>query len=214
MTVIFLILALAQLGLGWVAVFSFRRTHSWYTLLLALVIFGMFYENAIVGLGVWIGQGPLLQGLNAGRYLIHVFLTPLLVIVAFGLARKAGVAWAHSRRAHAVACLLAVLLIALGVYLDLFQLALTPAMEMGILRYANTGGMPGPPIPAILTILVIIAAGFNIWRKTGWIWLLLGSAAMFLAAGAGASLLLLGNSGEILLMLSLITTNQHFTQPG
>ena len=41
-------------------------------------------------LGRFIGEGPLLEGLNAARYWMHAFLTPLLVFFAWDTMARAG----------------------------------------------------------------------------------------------------------------------------
>ena len=51
-------------------------------------------------------------------------------------------------------------MILLGGYTDIVQLELAPRAENGVLRYINAFEfLPGPPIPALLTILVVL--GFN-----------------------------------------------------
>lgn len=50
-----------------------------YTLIATGTIFGLFYDNLIIGVGSFIGEGGLLEILNAGRFYIHVLITPLKI---------------------------------------------------------------------------------------------------------------------------------------
>src|SRR5690606_26378475 len=61
-----------------------------------LVIGGLVYDNAVLALGSFIGEGPGLEAANAARYWLHAFVTPLLVIAAWNVLVRAGVRWAKS----------------------------------------------------------------------------------------------------------------------
>lgn len=184
---------------------------SSYLRLLLLVLAGLCYDTLVVGIGRFAGEGDLLRALNAGRYIVHALFTPMLMIFGFGVLRSAGVTWAQGRSAHAAVCGAAALLILLGSYADIFLLDLQPRAVAGSLRYLNEGGLSGPPLPAILTIVFLIAAGISLWRKTGWIWLALGAVAMFLAAGAAmGDLFYLGNIGEVILSAGNVAAARKF----
>ncbi|WKA58923.1 hypothetical protein QWY16_01845 [Planococcus shenhongbingii] len=49
-----------------------------------LVLFGLIYDNGIIAIGKFIGEGPLLENLNLLRFWSHAFLTPTLVLFSWG----------------------------------------------------------------------------------------------------------------------------------
>jgi len=202
------------------ALFAWLTWQSWevykskrlsYALLLLLVLVGLTYDALIILLGRFIGAGDLLQALNAGRFIIHGLVTPVIIIFGFGVLRHAGVGWAQSRTNHIIVCVFTTLLIGLGVYEDILELDLHLRTVMDTVRYVNEGGLPGPPIPSILAIIFLIVAGLSLWRQTGWKWLALGSILMFLFAGAGVGdRFYIGNIGEIIFSVANIWTARKF----
>jgi len=182
-----------------------------YVLILFLVLAGLLYDNLIIAIGSFIGENSLLKLLSAGRFYIHAFFTPTMIIFGFGVLRKAGVKWALGKTAHIIFCVFTTLLIALGVYTDILQLDLQTKVVGDTLRYVNEGGIKGPPIPAILTITFLIVAGISLWRSTGWMWLAIGSILMFIAAGMGmGDLFYIGNLGEVILSFANVYTAKKF----
>ncbi|NJN79853.1 MAG: hypothetical protein HC797_04930 [Anaerolineales bacterium] len=81
-----------------------------------IVLFGLMYDNLMIAIGSFIGEGALLKNLNAGRFFIHALITPTMMIFGFGVLRKAGVKWAQGKMAHILICVFATLLIGLGVF--------------------------------------------------------------------------------------------------
>lgn len=47
-----------------------------------LVGLGLVYDNALIAVGKFIGEGTLLEALNLARYWSHAFLTSLLILFA------------------------------------------------------------------------------------------------------------------------------------
>ncbi|WP_341202441.1 hypothetical protein [Planomicrobium okeanokoites] len=133
---LFFILAAAYIGL---VVWAVTRQKKW-TLVAAvyLVLFGLIYDNGIIALGKFIGEGALLENLNAMRYWIHALLTPALVLFSLGALRAAGVDWA--RKSWALYS--AIALFILGVVIEIWQVTwgteLAPVREYGVLKYAST----------------------------------------------------------------------------
>ena len=208
LTALYLILSVLFVILVW-QVSKMKRDN--YVLLLLLVLAGLFYDTLVIGIGKFIGEGDLLKTLNAGRFYVHALLTPAMMIFGFGVLRKAGVKWAQGKTAHIVICVITTLLIALGAYSDILQLDLQTKTVADTLRYINEGGMKGPPIPAILTIIFLIVAGILLWRNTGWMWLAMGAILMFIAAGAGmGDMFYIGNLGEIILGFANVATAKKY----
>ena len=208
LTALYLILTVLFVVLVW-QVSKMKRDN--YVLLLLLVLAGLFYDTLVIGIGKFIGEGDLLKTLNAGRFYVHALLTPAMMIFGFGVLRKAGVKWAQGKMVHIVLCVITTLLIALGAYSDILQLDLQTKVVVDVLRYTNEGGIKGPPLPAILTIIFLIVAGISLWRNTGWMWLAIGAIVMFIAAGAGmGDMFYIGNLGEVILGFANVSTARKF----
>ncbi|MBB5873321.1 cytochrome b subunit of formate dehydrogenase [Allocatelliglobosispora scoriae] len=163
------------------------------------------YDNAAVAVGRFVGFGATLETINAARYWIHDLFTPVAVIAGCALAARAGLAWFAGRPARITTILATAALIALGVATDLAVLSLQPRGYADTLRYVNEGAS-GPPIAAIITIVLLIAVGTAIWRRTGVAWLCLGAIAMFVAAAVGFRHFWIGNVGELLLQAAFVAT--------
>lgn len=186
-----------------------QRTYLW---LLLVVLVGLVYDNFIIAIGSFIGEGDLLKTLNAGRFAGHALGTPLLTIFAFGILRSAGQGWAQSKVWHAVICLFTTALVGLGVFNDIIRLELAPRALADTFRYVNVA-VKGPPIPSIATIMALIVMGIFLWRKTGWQWLAVGSLVMFVAAAAGTGdRIFFANFGEAVLgITSVLSARKFFT---
>jgi len=81
--------------------------------LLILPLVMLPYDTAVVGLGSTIGQGDLLRQLTVPRINWYYLTMPGLLILAGGLARRAGFAWARPRWVMGLMCTLAVVLVAI-----------------------------------------------------------------------------------------------------
>lgn len=175
-----------------------------YTLIATGTIFGLFYDNLIIGVGSFIGEGGLLEILNAGRFYIHVLITPLMIIFAYGVIRQVIGKGKYDRIWHSAFCILAVAMVALGVMTDVIGMSLVPELENGTLRYVHEVSS-GPPLPAIITIIMMIIVGIFMWRHASWPWLAVGSIIMFVAAGAGVNNVILSNLGEVVFAIAIVT---------
>lgn len=179
------------------------------TLFLILVpILGLIYDNGVIALGRFMGEGDLLQTLNQGRFLLHALVTPILVAASVVLADRAGMAWAKKRLSHGLFGLFTVALIAYG--LQEFPHYLFTAEWFGnTLRYVDTA-VSGPPIPSIMTIMVIMIFGIFIWRNGRWPWLFVGAMIMFIGSAIPPSLVgpIVGSGVEVVLLASLLATEE------
>lgn len=178
-----------------------------------LVVMALVYDNAVLGVGRYVGEGPVLEGLNVARYWLHALLTPLLVVAAWWLLRQAGVRWAHTRAAAAVAVALAAALVVLELVTVVAGLSVEPRWEHGVLSYTDTTSSR-PPLMVVVVGLVLVVAGFLVWRRTGWVWLLAGSLVMVLVGAiplpvqSGAAT----NLGELVLLSSVVATARRLTR--
>lgn len=204
--IIFTIVGLIQLGIAIYGTMQVRRHFNWYALLVLIVVYGLAYDNFVIGLGATIGEGDLLKMLNTPRFWVHALFTPAMMISAFGALRMTGSNFAQSKAWHIIICTLATALIALGSYIDILNLDLFFNPDGVVARYSNGFEfMKGPPIPAVLTIIVVVIFGVVIWRNIKWPWLFVGALLMFIAAPM-ASIPIMQNVGEIAFAAGLVTT--------
>ncbi|MEV4416540.1 hypothetical protein [Catellatospora sp. NPDC049609] len=173
--------------------------------LVAVVCVGLAYDCAAIAVGPVLGFGSALHAVNQPRYWIHAVLTPLMILAVMDLAARAGVVSLARRPVRIGLGALTAVLVALGVASDVVALRLAPETYADTLRYVNDAA-EGPPVPAIVTILVLIGIGAALWRRAGVPWLCLGSVAMFVAAAAGFAHFWIGNTGELLLQAGIVAT--------
>ncbi|MGA3561493.1 hypothetical protein [Melissospora conviva] len=202
---LFLLIALGQLvlfGLFVRALVTRRQLAD----LIPLVLTGLLaYENAVLGLGRWIGEGELLSDLNAPRFIGHALLTPLLIVWGFVLLRRQQVAWTLRTPAAVSVGLITAALVAYGVNHDIVHLALAPEQWQDTLRYANDNAPAGPPLTAILTGLALIVAGAQLWIESRAVNLVVASSVMAMVAGLAGFFPVLGNLGELVLMAGILS---------
>lgn len=204
--VIFAVVGLVQLGIAIYGTQKVRKFFSWYAVLVLIVVFGLAYDNLAIASGSLFGAGALTKALNAVRFWVHALFTPAMMIAAFGALRMTGSSFAQSKGWHIVICVLATALIMLGSYTDVINLNLVLEQESGVLKYVNDFEfLKGPPIPAVVTILVVMAFGIVMWRNVKWAWLFVGALIMFIAAPM-ASMPVFQNIGEIAFAAGLVTT--------
>ena len=204
MSFVFWTLAVAHAA---ILVWGIRRLRDDWTSFaigIAAVTAALAFDNFVLGLGGFMGESPALEFLNAGRFWTHAILTPTMMVAALGMLRLTGVGFAQTKWAFVVGGTVSGLLVLMGVWQDIINLDLEPVVEYGITRYVNTFELvPGPPIPAVLTILVVTAAGIVLWRRSKFAWLALGGIVMFGTAAAGG--LLVGNTGEVAFTAALMS---------
>ncbi|WP_420630140.1 hypothetical protein [Candidatus Leptofilum sp.] len=206
---IFIIYGLIQLVLLGLGLQIWSKTRRPIYLILPLVSAALVYDNFVIGLGLSIGEGSTLEALNSVRFISHALFTPLLSLYGLRLSRNAGLDWSWRKNGATAVYVIVGALVLLGIYLDIISLTLEPIAEGGTLRYVNTG-WEGPPITAIMTMAVLLFIGFSMIVTTRWVWLLFGSLTMFIISGFAATLGIVANFGEILLIVSLIATARHF----
>ncbi|BAL87048.1 hypothetical protein AMIS_18280 [Actinoplanes missouriensis 431] len=204
-SVLFGLIAVAEIALLGLVIALRRRQPDWTLSLLVLVILALIYDNVVVAIGSTLGEGSLLRSLSLPRYVTHALLVPLLIMVAVGLGRHHGVRFLAGRVVPAAFGALTLLLIAAGAWADIVTLDLEPTRYADTLRYTNAAAN-GPPVPAVIAILVMIGIGVALLVRARWPWLLAGGVVMFAAAGAGAAVLWLSNLGELVLILTVWLT--------
>jgi len=206
---LYILYTLAQITLLVWGIRLWRRSRKITLFLILLPIVGLIYDNAVIALGRFVGESDLLQILNQGRYLLHVIITPMLIAASVALADQAGVGWAKKRISHALFGLLTLALIVFGL-IEFARFAYAPEWFGNTLRYVETA-VSGPPIPSIITIIVIMIIGIFIWRKISWPWLFAGGLIMFIGSAIPPSIVgpIVGSGAEVILLASLLATAQR-----
>jgi hypothetical protein len=203
----FLAVAAIQSYLAYRAFGLFRTSKHWYPLPMLIVICGIVYDNLVIGLGSFIGEGEMLKSLNIMRFVIHAIFTPMIMIFAFGVAKRIGFRFAQSKVAHSIVCLVVLGLIAFGFYEDVIKSTFIAVSENGLLRYKPEQSMP--PIPAITTIIWTMVIGALAWWKTRSPFFFIGPFLFFLMAPFTPKFLWIGNLGEVLMNIGLISGEKN-----
>lgn len=68
-------------------------------------------------------------------------------------------------------------LVVLEIVTVLAGLSIGPEWEYGVLSYSDTSGA-GVPLMVLFVALALVVAGFLVWRRAGWPWLLVGAGLM------------------------------------
>lgn len=209
---LYILYTLAHIALLIWGIRLWQNSRKLYLFLILLPIMGLVYDNAIIAVGRFIGEGALLQSLNQGRFLLHVIITPILIAASVALAGQAGVGWAKKRVAHVLFGLLTLALILFGLS-SYVQFRYESEWFGNTLRYVDTA-VAGPPIPSIITIIVIMIIGLFIWRAMRWPWLFVGGLIMFIGSAIPPSIVgpIVGSGAEVILLASLLATEWRIQQ--
>ncbi|MFC8043283.1 hypothetical protein [Nocardia sp. NPDC057353] len=188
-----LLLLTAAVQLACVVLLWTRTTRLARIWLLGVVGLGVAYDSAIIGLGVVIGEGELLETLSVGRFVGHALLTPLLVLWA---ADRVGA----GQRLRWSSVALTAVLVAWGIF-ELPHIDLIPKEYADTLRYASAD--PAPPIvPLVVTVVLLAASIWLLRRESRWA-PLVGTVLLVAASGAAVAVPPLGNIGEAAMLVGL-----------
>lgn len=208
-TVLFLGFAAAYLALL-VWGISLAVRHGWWTPanLPLLVLAALVFDNLVIGVGRFIGEGPVLEGINLSRFYVHALVTPVLVAWALHALRRAGFGFAQERWWQVVSIGAVLALVVLEWFTEVRGLEIVPREEYGTLSYTNAEPATGPPVMVLIVALVLIVVGAMLWKKQGWPWLLAGAVLMTIGSAveipveSGAAT----NAFELILLVSIMAT--------
>jgi len=192
-----------------------HRNHlTTWSSLIYIVTIGLIYDNAVMGLGKWIGEGNFLEFLNAIRFWSHAFLTPLLVLYSVGVLRESGIKWANKTWISLISILYTLFIIILEIQLETSKLTLIPKKEYGVLRYVSSESDGGPPIMVLLVTFVLLVASFIVWKKTKWPWFFIGTAVMTIGSMVPIDVnsSAVTNGFELILIWTLIWTKKQLVK--
>lgn len=188
------------------------RQRSWnFMSFIYLVLLGLIYDNVIISIGNFVGEGPLLENLSLLRFWSHAFLTPVLILFSWGALNHAGAEWAKKKAVFYGALLYTLALIVIEITMETWGLEITAVREFGVLRYTSAEPSSGPPLMVLLVSLVLIITGFVIWRKAGWVWMLAGAVIMTIGSAVPIPLesSAVTNAFELILLSSLVWTKVY-----
>lgn len=208
-TFLYFFFVAAYIGL---LIWGLKNQKTWNMMsLVFLIILGLIYDNGIIALGRFIGEGTLLEVLSIPRFWTHALLTPLLVLFSWGALNWAGVKWVKKRAFLAGAILYTLALIVIEIILETSNLYLEIAKEYGVLRYVSAEPASGPPIMVLLLIVVLIFTGALVWKKAAWKWMLIGSVVMIIGSAVPIPVesSAATNAFELFLLFMLVWTKVH-----
>jgi hypothetical protein len=192
------VIALMALGALYAAFRLWRFAPSGHTFLIMLPLLFLWFDNFVNATGKFIGDPDILIAMSTFRYTWHWLMLPLLLIVACGLARRAGFGWAQSKIAMAVFCIAAVAFIIEDVRY-IFMVDFYPACFGDTLRYvinvnpaqycdpANPPpkGLAPAPFATLAVSFSMLLIGIGMWWKHKFPWLALTSAFMIVCGASG-----------------------------
>lgn len=178
-------------------------------LILLAVAFGVFYDNLILALGNGLGNGELLHALSVPRFALHQLILPWVILVATLQARDAGIPRAQGKRALWFAIGASVILMLVGFFTRVLPLELKPEVMDGVTRYVAARSH-GPPVVSILSLAFVGVTGFFLWRKTGWVWVLLTAILVFIGETIPDEGMrrMLGSGVEVMWMVAMFATER------
>jgi len=200
--------AVAQLVLAVIGIRLFIRRKSLSAFTLILPSAAVVWDNSIVALGSFIGDGPTLVALSWPRFIGHAVFTPAWIMTGIGFAFRAGAARLGTPAVKAGQWVLYAICLVLGLLRSVIFCKMVPSTEGGLFYYRNAGSFPGPPFGSIIMLFVVLACGVVVWRLTRTPWMLLGSVFMLLVSviPTQAIGLVVSNSGEVVMAASLVAT--------
>ena len=209
-TFIYFLLSIAFIFLFIIGIFLAKQ-NGWIDVsnVLLLVIVALLYDNGILALGKFIGEGDLLKALNELRYWLHAFVTPLLVLFAWHTLVNANIKWASKKIVQFPTLFLTLFFIIYELLSLVPNLSLEPTWKNGVLSYTkNEEGIPVMIIGVSTTLLI---TSIFIWWKQRWPWYFVGILSMGIVPILNFLLQIDAphNISEFLLIVALIATKAY-----
>ncbi|MED4074446.1 hypothetical protein [Priestia endophytica] len=186
-----------------------KSTLSFYMFFLPLVIAGLIYDNMIIAIGAFIGEGPVLTFLSMFRFWLHALFTPTLILFAYGVAKHSNIQWAKKTVVKICFVVSTIALISYEVIKTMSQ-RMEIIHEYGIVRYTLSGSS-GPPIMVIIVALILLLVGISLFRHTRWSIMAIGVAIMIVGSAIPFSIpsTAVINLFELIFIFSLYLTHRY-----
>ncbi|GGA74331.1 hypothetical protein [Ornithinibacillus halotolerans] len=206
-----------SLGFGYILLFIWSlllsKNHSLANLTntIMLVIIGLIYDNFIIALGRFFGEGGVLESLTYSRYLFHAFFTPTLIIFAWSISQTLDFSWAKKLAWKRTLILLTAGLILYELITSIFGLKLEPNWSNGVLTYESN---EQSGLIVIVVTFVLFVFSILLIKKHRLYWPLVGVLFMLLCAVLQRWFndFPLMNIAEFILIVSLLLTKRFVVQ--
>ncbi|MFE7084123.1 hypothetical protein [Priestia megaterium] len=211
-TILYFIFTICYLTLLLLSVKLIRkRVVSFYMLFLPLVIVGLLYDNTIISIGSFIGEGDVLLFLSMFRFWFHALFTPTLILFAYELAKLSNIGWAKKAVTKYLFVMSTLALITYEVIETVIQHT-EILRQYGIVRYTLVGST-GPPLMVIIVALILFCVGVSLFRKKRWSIMMIGVAIMILGSAIPINIpsTAITNMFELVFMFSLFLTQRFFS---
>lgn len=180
-TILYFLFSFCYIVLFFFSIYVVRKnTSPFYMLFLPLVIAGLIYDNIMIGIGSFIGEGDTLRSLSTFRFWFHALFTPTLVLFAYGVAKYSTITWAKKPVVGILFLLTTFALIGYEIIETISQ-RMEAIREYGILRYTLVGSS-GPPLMVLIVAIILLFVGISLFRKTRWSSMMIGVAVMIVEA--------------------------------
>lgn len=178
-----------------------------FSFVLLFVIFGLIYDNFVLSIGRFIGQGKLLANLSYLRFWFHALFTPMLIIFVWQISKNLRLKWANSEISKVTIFLLTLGLIIYQWYQSIRQLKLKASWERDVLLYESAVEQ-NIPFMVLITTVIVGWIGILLWKHQKFYWLFIGTAIMIV--GSALSIWFknspIMNLFELLFIVSLLLT--------
>lgn len=188
-----------------------KRNVSFYMVFLPLVIIGLIYDNTIISMGSFIGEGNVLLLLSMFRFWFHALFTPTLVLFAYGVAKHFNLQWANKLIFKIIFLISTLALISFEI-IETINKNPEILREYGIVRYTLVGAS-GPPLMVIIVAFILLVVGVSLYRKTRWKIMMIGVALMVVGSAIPINLpsTAMINFFELFFIYSLFLTQRYVT---
>ena len=179
--------------------------------LLRILLLGLIVDNLALAIAPLAFESSWYYPLSELRYVAHVLVLPPLAVAAVAIANRAGIQWSLGLSDLGFAAFFAAAAISYGWSTEIVNLQLVAETLYEHTRYVSAHA--SPPIATIATNAVILVVAAILWRRSGWRWLFVGAASIFLVNGGFASSdfgIVAGNIAEVLFVASWIATLYRF----
>lgn len=204
-TIAYLAYALGQATLAVLTFRIWRAERSATALTLMLPMATVVYDNVMIALGSFIGEGALLEVLTVPRFVGHALFTPIWIVGAVSLAVRFG-AFARWRKVASVGSwVLYGIMVGIGLLNEVVYFVGEFVSDGDVVYYTNIGRLFTPPPPSLAMLITVLACGLVVWRRASWPWMTVGALAVLLAQifQGGEAAFVFINSGEVLMSLAL-----------
>ncbi|MCP6761405.1 MAG: hypothetical protein NHB32_22315 [Fischerella sp. CENA71] len=201
---------IAQLILLNKSIQTWHKSNSIAMIVLPMLLLFSTYDNLVLLMGSFIGEGELLKSLNMLRFLSHYIVVPLFIVVVVELAHRAGANWAASQFIRIFGWILA---IGLGIYditTQFIDIQLVPETFAGMLRYV-VAAPSKPPMITILVNLFVMIIGIGIWRRLQWYWLFVGALVSLVGNAIPTDMVgtVFASGSELIMAWCMLLTEQR-----